>query len=113
MEVFKEYINMWKNYVNFSDRTNTRGYWMAFLWNFVAALVLGVIVSIAKPLTFLTSLYSLAALVPGLALTVRRLRDTGKEWTYILFGLIPIAGAIMLIIQLCKPSVEDNGVPVV
>lgn len=112
MEIFKEYLNMWKNYANFNDRTTVRGYWMAVLWNFVAAAIVSVIGN-ALGTAALSSLYALAALVPGLAISVRRLRDSGKEWTYILFALIPIVGAIMLIVQCCKPSIPEDGKPIV
>ena len=43
-------------------------------------------------------IWGLANLVPGLAIGVRRLHDIGKSWVYILFGLIPFAGAIILIV---------------
>lgn len=111
-DIFKEYVAMWKNYVNFNDRTNLRGYWMAFLWSCVASLVLGFIGGIIGT-TVLGMLYSLAALVPGIAIAIRRLRDMGKPWQYILFGLIPLVGAILLIVWMCQPSVADDGTPVV
>lgn len=107
-----EYINMWKNYVNFGARTTRRGYWMAYLFNFIAALILGVIVAVTK-LEVLSGIYSLAVLLPGLAICVRRLRDAGKAWGWIFISLVPLAGVIILIVLLCKPSVEDNGIPVV
>ncbi|MCL2420500.1 MAG: DUF805 domain-containing protein [Defluviitaleaceae bacterium] len=107
-----EFVNMWKNYVNFSDRTTVRGYWMAALFNFLAALILGIVAQlIGVPL--ISTLYALAVLLPGLAIAVRRLRDGGRRWTYLFINLIPIVGVILYIIALCKPSVEDNGVPVV
>ena len=108
----QEYLTMWKNYVNFSDRTTVRGYWMAFLFNMIAAFVLGFILGLIG-LPFLAYLYSLAAFLPGLGLSVRRLRDSGKNWPYLFIALIPLVGAILLIIQLCKPSIPDDGVPVV
>lgn len=101
----QEYIQMWKNYANFSGRTSVRGYWMAYLFNFLAGAVLGIIVGIVPALSFLSSLYSLAALIPGLAITVRRLRDAGKAWGWIFISLVPLAGIIILIVMLCKPSV--------
>lgn len=109
----QEYLAMWKNYANFSGTTNVRGYWMAYLFNFLAGVVLGIIVGIVPALAFLSSIYSLAALVPGLAITVRRLRDAGKAWTWIFISLVPLAGVIILIVMLCKPSVapcEENVV---
>lgn len=108
-----EYINTWKNYANFSARTTVRGYWMAFLFSAVISFVLGIISGIIPVLGIVTGLFSLAYLVPGLALSVRRLRDAGKEWTYLFINLIPIVGVILFIIALCKPSIPDNGIPTV
>ena len=110
--IFSEYVAMWKNYTNFQDRTTVRGYWMAVLWNFVAALALGFLDRIFGANLF-GYVYSLAALIPMLAICVRRLRDMGKPWQYILFGLIPIVGAILLILWCTKPSIPDDGTPVV
>ncbi len=53
-------------------------------------------------------LYSLATLIPSLAIVVRRLHDTGKSGAYIFISLIPVVGWILLIVQLCKPSVPNN-----
>lgn len=103
---------MWKNYVNFSDRTTVRGYWMAFLFNFIASVVVGLIAGLIG-LEFLASLYSLAVLLPGLAICIRRLRAAGKAWGWIFISLIPLVGTIILIVFLCKPSIPDDGVPVV
>jgi len=107
-----EYINMWKNYVNFSDRTNMRGYWMAIALNFLIGIVLSIIAKVLRT-TLLSDLYSLAILIPSLAIIVRRLRDGGKEWPWIFVALIPLVGWVWLIILMCRSSVEDNGVPVV
>ena len=51
----KEYLDMWKNYANFSGRTSVRGYWMAFLFNFIASAVFSIIGSIPA-LAFLAGL---------------------------------------------------------
>lgn len=108
----QEYLAMWKNYANFSDRTSVRGYWMAFLFNFVISLALGFLRSAIPALGLLAGLYSIAALIPGIALTVRRLRDAGKYWTWIFISLIPLVGEIILIVFLCKGTVSDEGVQV-
>lgn len=111
-EVFYEYVAMWRNYVNFDDRTNVRGYWMAFLWHCVVVAFLGALGGIAAS-SLLSTLYALGSLIPGIAITIRRLRDMGKPWQSIFFALIPIAGFILMIIWLSKPSVADDGTPVV
>jgi uncharacterized membrane protein YhaH (DUF805 family) len=49
-------------------------------------------------------LVSLGLLLPNLAVTVRRLRDIGKDWPWIFIALIPFIGAIWLLVLLAKPS---------
>ncbi len=107
-----EYINYWKNYVNFSDRTTVRGYWMAFLFSFIAGLIVSAIVGVTE-LAFISTLWSLVNLLPNLGISVRRLRDAGKHWAWIFINLIPLIGQIIFIVMLCKRSVEDDGTPVV
>ena len=41
--------------------------------------------------------------------TIRRLHDTNKSGAYILIGLIPVVGQIILLILLCLPRVEENN----
>ena len=86
---------------------------MAFLFNFIVGTVLGLIVSIIPALAFITGLYGLVALIPGLAINVRRLRDAGKHWGWLFIALVPLVGFIILIIQLCKPSVPEETVTAV
>lgn len=100
----QEYINMWKNFANFGGRTSRRGYWMAILVNVAVVLVLSLLANLLH-LNILTSLYSLAVLVPGLAIMVRRLRDAGKHWGWLFISLVPLVGAIVLIVLLCGASV--------
>jgi len=107
-----EYINYWKNYVNFSDRTTRRDFWVVFLINFVIGGILSIIIHITG-LNFINTLWAFATLLPGLGIAVRRLRDAGKSWAWIFINLIPVIGQIIFIVMLCKRSVEDDGTPVV
>ena len=104
----QEFTAYWKNYVNFSDRTNLRGYWIPVL---IFAVINGVLALLGRTgdggqniFTVLASLLSLATLIPGLAITVRRLRDAGRTWTWIFISLVPLVGWIWEIVLLCKPS---------
>ena len=89
-------------------------FWWISLFNVLVSLAFSILSIVTKgsPLAFLVSglsgLFSLATLIPGLALSVRRLHDIGKEGTYIFMGLIPIVGIFILIAAYCKPSVGDN-----
>ena len=100
-----EYIAMWKNFANFNDRASLRDYWMAFLINCVISTAIGILVGAVESLTFISSLYSLAVLVPSLSIAVRRLKDAGYSWKSLLWSLLPLVGWIIVLIRLCRPSV--------
>lgn len=48
--------------------------------------------------------WGVVVLLPSLAVTVRRLRDAGRNWTELFWILLPIAGAIVLIVHLAEPT---------
>jgi len=58
----------------------------------------------------LAGLWSIAVLMPSLAVAVRRLRDAGRSWTQLFWLLLPLAGLIVLIVRLCEPSVPVAAV---
>ena len=88
------------NYANFNGRASRQEYWMFNLFNFIFTIVVGFI-DVFLSLGFLSLLYLLAILIPGLAVLVRRLHDVNKSgwWFFIIF--IPIIGAIWMLILLC------------
>lgn len=88
-------------YFDFEGRTDKGTFWKVFLINIIIGLIFGALSRI--PLIgilvgIVSALYSLAVLIPGIALQVRRLNDTGKSWPYIFFGLIPCVGWIILLV---------------
>ncbi len=96
-------------YVDFQGKTDRKTFWIVFLTNFVIGIVLGILSSIpfvGGLFVAITSLYSLATLVPGIAIYVRRLNDIGKSWPYIFFGFIPCVGSIILLVFACMSSAE-------
>lgn len=94
-----------KNYVNFSGRASKSEYWWVFLFNMITFIPLSLISSAVPPLG---SLCSIALMIPGISLAVRRLHDTGKSGAYWFMGLIPLAGGIILLIEFLKDSEGDN-----
>jgi len=114
------YLKVWKQYADFKGRARRKEFWMFALFN---SLIGFVAVGIALTLVFIgistfnlwlsiigyillavLGLYSLAILVPSLALAVRRLHDIGKSGWYYLFGFIPLAGGIILLVWFCQDS---------
>src|SRR5580692_10686324 len=91
------YLGVLKNYTGFSGRARRTEFWMFVLFNLIASIVLGIIGAIIK-FPFLGAIYGLAILLPSLAVAFRRLHDTGKSAWWILIGIIPFVGAIILIV---------------
>ena len=108
----QEYIAMWKNYFNFGGKTNVREFWMACLVHhlmFPLLIVLNFIFPfLISVFGLFTVIFPLISFVPFVALTVRRLRDAGYKWTSILFAMIPLAGWIIVLVRLCKPSLDEG-----
>jgi len=52
--------------------------------------------------------YSIAVFIPALAVTVRRLHDTGRSGWWLLLFLIPVIGFIVLLVFYCQDSKPDN-----
>ena len=106
------YMAVLKKYAEFSGRARRREYWMFVLINFLIGCGLGVIGALVHGLSFLSWLYSLAVLVPSIAVSVRRLHDTGRSGWWLLIGLIPLIGLIVLIVFLAtdgEPGDNEYG----
>lgn len=93
------YVKVLKSYAVFSGRAHRREYWMFTLFNLmfsIAATALERILGVVG----ISAVYSLAVLVPTLAVGVRRLHDTNRAGWWLLLFLVPILGAIVLIVFL-------------
>ena len=109
------YFDALKNYGNFSGRARRKAYWLWVLFNTLVSIVFFVIdKAVGTPLIVLDygllySLYALAVFVPGIAILVRRLHDTGRcgWWAFLL--LVPCAGAVVIIIFCVLPSSPDEN----
>lgn len=103
------YLAVLKNYVGFSGRARRKEYWMFTLFNFIAVLLLGVIDGIIGTGGILGIIYTLAVLLPSIAVTIRRLHDTGRAGWWLLLILIPLIGAIVLLVFMVLDSKEGNN----
>jgi len=98
------YIDVLKKYAVFDGRARRKECWMFFLFNFVIAIVLGLVEDLSGSSSIVSILYSLAVLIPGIAVSVRRLHDTERSGWWLLIALIPIVGVIVLIIFMVQDS---------
>jgi uncharacterized membrane protein YhaH (DUF805 family) len=112
------YLQVLKKYAVFSGRARRKEYWMFLLFNVIFGIVASIIDRIigssigGMGYGVIGLLYCLAVLIPGLAVTVRRLHDTGKSGGWIFICLIPIVGWIWLLVLVCtdsKPEVNKYG----
>ena len=85
------YLKVLQNYATFSGRARRSEYWYFVLFNVIISIALGFI-SGMMGISMLSNIYSLAILVPSIAVGVRRMHDVGKSgW----FLLIPIYNLIL------------------
>ena len=70
---------------------------MFFLVNLLIAIGLRLVEGLLGSPGVVGALYSLIVLVPGIAVSVRRLHDTGRSGWWLLIGFIPLLGAIVLL----------------
>ena len=111
MEFKEAIVHVLNNYATFTGRARRSEYWY---WALFIAIVSGAISllmnlcaegSILRTLlTGIDSLFSLAVLVPGLAVCWRRLHDIGKSGANWFWVFLPVVGWIMLIVWFCKDS---------
>ncbi len=107
-------IGYWKkvvleNYANFTDRARRAEYWWFTLANVLALIVLIILVAVSKIFWVLYILYLLALIVPSIAVTIRRLHDTDKSGWFILLGLVPFVGGLIILIFMLIDSTRGTN----
>ena len=88
-----------KNYANFNGRARRAGLVIGGLYQATGSSVFNI----------LSIIVSLALLVPGIAVTWRRLHDIGKPGAWYFIGLIPVIGWIVMIYWLCQEGVTGEN----
>ena len=105
-------------YAVFYGRARRAEYWFFVLFNILISIALGVVDGLTGTLNPMTGIgllggvYAIAVIVPGMAVTVRRLHDTGRSGWWVLLALIPIIGGLVLLYFLVldsDPGSNDYG----
>lgn len=107
------YLDALKKYAVFSGRARRKAYWFFVLFNIIISMVLGFVDGLTgmvgeSGMGPLGGLYSLAVLLPGLAVSVRRLHDTGRSGWWLLIAFVPIIGFFVLLYFMVQDSQEAN-----
>ena len=111
--MIEAYKKFWKGYVDFTGRSTPSDYWFAYSAHLLIFFTWYLLIAVFERMEsgnrikrfiyywcyFTTYLfaYGVAAVLPGIALTVRRLRDAGYNWPYIFIPLIPFVGIFIFI----------------
>lgn len=100
-------------YADFEGRATRPEFWWWILFTALVAAALNVFSVIpvgdgSSLGAILSGLWSVATLLPTLAVGVRRLRDAGYPWQNLFWILVPIAGLIVLAIYWAKPSTSPE-----
>jgi uncharacterized membrane protein YhaH (DUF805 family) len=112
------YLEVLKKYAVFNGRARRKEYWYFTLLNIIISIALAVIdgitgsFSAAAGTGLLGGLYTLGVLIPGIAVSVRRLHDTDRNGWWLLIALIPLIGAMVLLgfmVQDGKPGENQYG----
>lgn len=114
--IIQNYISVLKKYATFSGRAGRKEYWYFGLANIIIWVVLSFFDGTfwtywsrdyqARFLS-VSSIYSLAILIPATALLVRRLHDISRSAWFLLVSLIPFAGPFIILFYAIEKSHPD------
>ena len=109
------YLDVLKKYAVFSGRARRKEYWYFCLFNIIVAIVLAIVdvifgtFSKALGIGLFGGIYALAVFIPSLAVSVRRLHDRNRSGWWLLIALVPIIGAIVLLVFMVQDSQEGDN----
>ena len=112
--------SVFSKYADFSGRATRSEYWYFYLFNFLVFMVYYIALfamlgcgsrdsSAVGYLSVMIIIYALVMTIPSLAVTVRRLHDTGHSGWWIFLNLIPVIGSIVLFIWFITDSDPDTN----
>ena len=109
------YMGVLKNYVGFSGRARRKEYWMFTLFNLIILIVLSIVDRFTGTLNpsagigLLSGIYSLAVILPSIAVAVRRLHDTSRTGWWMLLVFVPFVGGLILLVFMLLDSTPGEN----
>ena len=108
------YLDVLKKYAVFGGRARRKEYWLFTLFNMIIAYVLLAIdyllgTDFGSGSGLLETLYTLAVFLPGLAVFVRRLHDTGRSGWWFFIAFVPLVGWIVLFVFMVLDSQSGSN----
>lgn len=126
MEKSEQNYNMldwWKkvhihNFANFNGRARRAEYWYAYLLNMIFFIPIYILFFIglsieSTPLMVVTGLllvlFLLFTVIPGIAVSVRRLHDTNKSGWFLLLSIVPVASLVIFVFTVLEGDKSENN----
>lgn len=114
------YLKVLRQYSDFNGRARRREYWMFTLANVLVIVAIGIVAGILGAIADFLGvigmiayvLYALAVFIPGIAVAIRRLHDTGKSGWFLAVALVPFVGGLIVLyflIQEGEPGPNLHG----
>lgn len=103
------FTSAWERSFDFSGRSTRGEYWWFTLANFIVLVAVNLASLLGRFFYAIATVYMIAAFIPSLSLTIRRLRDAGKHWAWLFVAAVPVIGTIWIIWLLVQPSVLPLG----
>jgi len=101
---FQESIRVcFTKYAEFNGRAGRPEYWWFFLFVVLAGLAASMISNV------LSAVFTLATLLPSIAVATRRLHDTNRSGWWQLICLVPVVGIIVLLVFLAQEGKREDG----
>ncbi|MDR2858620.1 MAG: DUF805 domain-containing protein [Novosphingobium sp.] len=101
----------WRRYADFSGRSGRREYWMFVAGVVVVSIGLGIIDALIAAvfgihMRPLSTLFTLAAIVPSIAAVIRRFHDQDKSGWFAALSLIPFLGGLIVLVFMCLEGTQ-------
>lgn len=109
------YLEVLKKYAVFSGRARRKEYWYFILFNILINIILSVVDGLtgnfdpATNMGLLSGVYTLAILIPSIAVSVRRLHDTGRSGWWLLISFVPLIGFLVLLFFMLQNSKAEQN----
>lgn len=104
-----------KKYAVFGGRSRRKEYWFFALFSVIISVVLSIIDSAigtldsSTGLGLLSGIFSLAILIPSIAVSVRRLHDIDRTGWWFLISFVPLVGTIVLLVFAARDSTPGSN----
>jgi uncharacterized membrane protein YhaH (DUF805 family) len=109
------YLEVLKKYAVFEGRARRKEYWFFVLFNVLISMAMGSIdwltgnINPETGLGLFSGLYALGVMIPGMAVSVRRLHDTGRSGWWLLVTFVPVIGAMVFLYFMVLDSNPENN----